>query len=60
MAAKETKTKEVKTIKVYVKQDVEIMVNGHKEKIEKGVQELSKGKAQILIDAGYADIVEDK
>ena len=51
--------KEVKKVKVYVKEDTFIMVNGKKEDIKKGVQEMDVGKAQILIDAGIADIVEE-
>ena len=50
--------KEVKKVKVYVKEDTFIMVNGKREDIKKGVQEMETGKAQILIDAGVADKVD--
>ena len=52
--------KEVKKVKVYVKEDTFIMVNGKKEEIKKGVQEMEFGKAQILIDAKVAELVKNK
>ncbi len=52
--------KEVKKVKVYVKENTFIMVNGKKEEIKKGVQEMEVGKAQILIDAKVAELVKEK
>ena len=51
--------KQKETIKVFVKEEVEIIVNGRKRKIEKGIQELDKGTAEILIDSGVAERLKE-
>lgn len=52
--------KEVKKVKVFVKEDTFIMINGEKHPIKKGVQEIEEGKAQILIEAGAAELADKK
>ncbi|KAA0257206.1 hypothetical protein FHQ18_11620 [Deferribacter autotrophicus] len=44
-----------KNLKIFVKQDVSVKINGEKIKFKKGQQSVSKGIADILINAGYAD-----
>ena len=55
---KETKPKKVKLVKVFVKEDTPLIINGKKEIVKKGVQELPAEKTTILINAGYAEPVE--
>jgi len=54
----ENKPKKAKVVKVFVKENTPLIINGKKEIVKKGVQELPPEKAAILIDAGYAEPVE--
>jgi hypothetical protein len=47
-------------MKVLVKEKVKIWVNGEEFVFEAGVQDVDDDKARILIEAGYAEKVEEK
>jgi hypothetical protein len=47
-------------MKVLVKEKVRIWVNGEEFIFEAGVQDVDEDKARILIEAGYAEKVEEK
>jgi hypothetical protein len=47
-------------MKVLVKEKVRIWVNGEEFIFEAGVQDVDEDKARILIEAGYAENVEEK
>jgi hypothetical protein len=47
-------------MKVLVKEKVKIWVNGEEFGFEAGVQDVDDDKARILIEAGYAEKVEEK
>jgi hypothetical protein len=47
-------------MKVLVKEKVKIWVNGEEFVFEAGVQDMDDDKARILIEAGYAEKVEEK
>jgi len=47
-------------MKVLVKEKVKIWVNGEEFSFEAGVQDVDEDKARILINAGYAEMVEEK
>jgi hypothetical protein len=46
-------------MKVLVKKKVKIWVNGEEFSFEAGVQDVDNDKARILIEAGYAEKVEE-
>jgi hypothetical protein len=46
-------------MKVLVKEKVKIWVNGKEFSFEAGVQDVDDDKARILIEAGYAEKVEE-
>jgi hypothetical protein len=47
-------------MKVLVKEKVKIWVNGEGFVFEAGVQDMDEDKARILIEAGYAEKVEEE
>ena len=47
-------------MKVLVKEKVKIWVNGEEFSFEAGVQDVDDDKARILIEAGYAEKVEEQ
>jgi hypothetical protein len=46
-------------MKVLVKEKVRIWVNGEEFSFESGVQDVDDDKARILIEAGYAEKVDE-
>jgi hypothetical protein len=46
-------------MKVLVKEKVRVWVNGEEFVFEAGVQDVDEDKARILIEAGYAEKVEE-
>ncbi len=46
-------------MKVLVKEKVKIWVNGEEFVFEAGVQDVDEDKARILIEAGYAEKIEE-
>jgi len=46
-------------MKVLVKEKVKVWVNGKEFSFEAGVQDVDEDKARILIEAGYAEKVEE-
>ncbi len=46
-------------MKVLVKEKVKIWVNGEEFIFEAGVQDVDEDKARILIEAGYAEKIEE-
>jgi len=46
-------------MKVLVKEKVKVWVNGEEFSFEAGVQDVDDDKARILIEAGYAEKVEE-
>ncbi len=50
--------KQDEKIKVFVKEDTAVFINGQKIKVEKGQQELEKPVAQILLEAKVAEEVK--
>jgi len=46
-------------MKVLVKEKVKVWVNGEEFSFEVGVQDVDEDKARILIEAGYAEEVEE-
>ncbi|MEO2083672.1 MAG: hypothetical protein ABGX12_06585 [Desulfurobacteriaceae bacterium] len=51
------KGKKPKTMKVLIKEETTLIINGVKETFKKGVHTLPVGKAQILLESGYAEEV---
>jgi len=47
-------------MKVLVKEKVKIWVNGEEFSFEAGVQDVDDDKARILMNAGYAEKVEEQ
>jgi len=47
-------------MKALVKEKVKVWVNGEEVVFEAGVQDVDEDKARILIEAGYAEKVEEK
>jgi len=47
-------------MKVLVKEKVKVWVNGEEFSFEAGVQDVDDDKARILMNAGYAEKVEEK
>jgi hypothetical protein len=47
-------------MKVLIEENVKIWVNGEEFGFEAGVQDVDEDKARILIEAGYAEKVEEK
>ena len=59
MAKKEeNKQEKPAKIKVFVKEDTAVFINGRKIQVKKGQQELEKAVAQILIEAKVAEEVK--
>lgn len=52
--------KENNNVKILVDTDVVVMINGQEIKVKKGVQNVDKEIARILIEAGYAKYIEEK
>jgi hypothetical protein len=46
-------------MKVLVKEKTKVWVNGEEFVFEAGVQDVDENKARILIEAGYAEMVEE-
>jgi len=46
-------------MKVLVKEKTKVWVNGEEFVFEAGVQDVDDDKARILIEAGYAEMVEE-
>ncbi len=46
-------------MKVLIKEKVKVWVNGEEFSFEAGVQDVDEDKARILIEAGYAEKVEE-
>jgi len=46
-------------MRVLVKEKTKIWVNGEEFVFEAGVQDVDEDKARILIEAGYAEMVEE-
>ncbi len=46
-------------MRVLVKEKVKVWVNGEEFSFEAGVQDVDEDKARILIEAGYAEKVEE-
>jgi len=46
------------TVKVFVKEDTSVFINGKEIKVKKGTQNLKPEVARILIEAGYAEKVK--
>jgi len=51
----EEKEKSVKKVKIFVKEDTKVWINGKEVKVKKGNREVEENVARILIDAGYAE-----
>ena len=47
--------KEQKKVKVMVRQDTSVFINGKETKVKKGTQSVDPEIARILIEAGYAE-----
>lgn len=47
--------KETKKVKVFVKEDTKVWINGKEIKVEKGKREVEENVAKILIEAGYGE-----
>lgn len=50
--------KKEQKVKVLVKEDTSVWINGREIKVKKGAQEVEPEVARILIEAGYAEEVK--
>ena len=51
----EEKKQTPKKVKVFVKEDTKVWINGKEIKVKKGNQEVESEVARILVEAGYAE-----
>ena len=47
-------------MRVLVKEKIKVLVNGEEFVFEAGVQDVDEDKARILIQGGYAEMVEEQ
>jgi uncharacterized protein (UPF0128 family) len=47
-------------MKIYVKESTKVWINGKEYSVNKGEHDLEQNIARILLEAGYADLIEKK
>jgi len=51
--------KKTNTVKVFLREDATLIINGVKKQVKKGIQVLPENEARILIEGGYATLIEE-